>query len=117
MAHKKEQYTETIQAYKQWLEKDAIKPLFEQAWMLKGKYPPNFEYTIKWLPKTTPNATEIEKTAKAIAMLQATGLLPDDMLVDILVGSLPGISREKAMEALKNRPDEIGRMATNGAVR
>jgi len=117
LAHKKEQYTETIQVYKQWLEKDAIKPLFEQAWLLKGKYPPNFEYKIKWLPKTTPNAADIEKAAKAVALLRATGLLPDESLVELLVSLLPGVSRDKAIEALKNRPDEIGRFATNGAVK
>lgn len=105
LKHKKEQYQSTIEAYRAWAAEDILKPIIETQWLLAGLYPPNIKYEIVWLPGGRVKSADIEESARALAALKAVGLLPDELLIDMLTAILPMIDREKALEYLAQKAD------------
>jgi hypothetical protein len=114
LEQKLEQYERSLEPVTEWVTNEIVKPLLELQWLLLGLWPESMVYTITWASKKVITAENLKAVAEAGARLRALQW-PDEMVVDILAPLIPGLNKQRLLDALKtqqaSRPDEIDRLA------
>lgn len=114
LEQKLEQYERALEGVSRWESDQLLTPILEVQWLLKGIWPGNLDYEIKWASKKTINAETLLKVAQAGVALRALGW-PDEFIIKILSPLVPGLDSEGLIAAMaavkKNQPDEIDRIA------
>lgn len=116
LEQKLEQYERALEGVSRWVSDQLLTPMLETQWLLKGIWPGNLDYEIKWASKKTVNADTLQKVAQAGVSLRALGW-PDEFVIKILSPLVPGLDSEALIAAMaaakKNQPDEINRIASD----
>ena len=108
-----EQYERALETISAWVIDEVVRPLVERQWLLRGLLPESLEYEIRRMYKRPVTAADIREVAQAVLVLQGTGLLTDDILLNLITSMLP-IDAQQAAEALAaaraGQADEVTRM-------
>jgi hypothetical protein len=120
LEQKKEQYTETLGAVRQWLVTEIIKPLLERQWLLLGIWPDALTLDVQWKTKKEPTPAELEQLGKFVATLKAMGIVTDATLLRILATALPDFDIDAELAAVAaqaaERQTELQRIAANAVM-
>jgi hypothetical protein len=99
----KEQYDEILPTVTRWIETQLLKPLIELQWLLQDIWPTEITWRVVWNVKQVLVAEDVDKVAKGVVALQATGLIDDETLLDIIGTFLPTVDLSRAREMLEER--------------
>ena len=105
LGEQKEQYDRALETVTQWVEDEIVKPLLELQWLLAGIWPDGMTYEIVWASKQVITAEDVQAAADGIAKLRATGLLPDEELIKVLVELLPVLDVEVIAAYLRTQAE------------
>lgn len=110
IGHQKEQYDESLEAVREWVTDQFIAPLLERQWLLKGIFPDDVDYEIKFAPKQQVTADSVEKIARAAAQLRALGV-SEEVIGMLLAQFIPGLDPEMLFAATAPEGDSVERLA------
>lgn len=114
LREQQEQYDRALESVADWVIDAFVRPLVERQWLLAGILPDGLSYEIRRAYKKPVTAADVGDVAEAVLKLRATGLLSDEMLVDLMVMILPHVDGQEAKAALararEEAPDEVGRL-------
>lgn len=110
VGHQAEQYRETLDQVQEWVADQLIAPIIETQWLLLGILPERLGYKITWPVKKQTTPSDILTIAQAATQLRALGL-PEEVIINLMLRYLPGISREMLSEMnepnAQNVPDRL----------
>ena len=89
----KEQYDETLEALRPWIQKEILRPLFELAWLLAGLLPETLTVEYHWKAKRVLKPADLRDIADAALRLRALGL-PDPAIWTLIQQFLPDVDIE-----------------------
>ena len=115
LEQKKEQYDDSIVAFREWLEFEILNPLFETQWLLQGIYPGALDWSIEWKAKETPTPVDVGDLAKSLVALKASGLFDDETLIRMFAGYVPSVDVDAVLASLAQRQAEQQKQADNAA--
>jgi hypothetical protein len=104
----KTQYDETLDAVKEWVGDQLIRPLLEMQWLLKGIVPEFLDYQITWPVKAIVTPEDILKAAQAVQVLRGLNV-PETVLAMVLAKFLPGVDADMLLEGMEGI--DSGRLA------
>lgn len=110
IGHQKEQYDETLEAVQGWVIGQLLVPLFERQWLLRGIFPDDLDYEIKWATKQLVTPEDVEKIARAVAQFRALGA-SEEFIAAIVAQFLPGIDPALLFAALDAEEEGTERLA------
>lgn len=111
LAQKKEQYTETLEAVRQWVVAEFVRPLVERQWLLAGIWPEGLTLDVVWKAKRQASPTELAEMARFAAAVKAAKLLTDETVLRVMATVLPEFDVEAELAALTAEEDERMAMA------
>lgn len=106
LEQKKEQYDDSILAFREWLEFEILNPLFERQWLLLGIWPGALQWNIEWKAKAEPTPVDIGEMGKAIVALKASALFDDESLIRMFAGYVPSVDIDAVLDSLAQRQAE-----------
>jgi len=110
LQEQKEQYDETLEALRPWVEKEILTPLFELAWLLVGILPDALAVTYHWKAKKVLKAADLRDIAEAGVRLRALGL-PEPAIWTLIQRFLPDLDWDALMipqgDAAEGTPEVI----------
>lgn len=89
----KEQYDETLEALRPWIQKEILRPLFELEWLLAGILPETLTVAYHWKAKRVLKPADLRDIADAALRLRALGL-PDPAIWGLIQQFLPDVDIE-----------------------
>jgi hypothetical protein len=90
LGEKKEEYDETLDELRKWVNEEILRPLLERQWLLKGILPASVKYTLEWRSKQLAKAMDIRDIADAAMRLRILNV-PEPVVKGILAKFLPGV--------------------------
>jgi hypothetical protein len=106
LEQKKEQYDDSIVAFREWLEFEILNPLLETQWLLMGIWPGGLDWSIEWKAKETPTPVDVGDLAKSMVALKASGLFDDETLIRMFAGYVPSVDVDAVLASLAQRQAE-----------
>lgn len=106
LEQKKQQYDDSIVAFRDWLESEIINPLLTRQWLLLGIWPGNLDWSIEWKSKDSPTPVDVADLAKSLVALKASGLFDDESLIRMFAGYVPSVDVDAVLDALAQRQAE-----------
>jgi len=117
LEQKKEQYSETIGAVRQWLVTEILKPLIERQWLFLGIWPDGLTVDFQWKTKKEPTPAELQQLGAFVATLKSLGIVTDETLLRLLATALPDFDIDAELAAVAaaaaERQTELQRIAAN----
>lgn len=110
-----QQYQVALETISEWVTDELVVPLLERQWLLLGIWPDDLEYSVEWATKVSLTPDLLERVARAIVSLKASGLFTEETLLRFVSRFVAGFDWQAEAEALEQlraqMPDEIHRIA------
>lgn len=111
----KQQYDSVKESMSEWVSQQIVRPLIERQWLLKGIYPDGLDWSVEWASKQPFKAVDLGEAAKALTLLNATGLVTDETLIRLFSRFVPGFDADAELAALEKQKAEQAQRAENMA--
>lgn len=109
----KQQYDSVKESMSEWVSQQIVRPLIERQWLLKGIYPDGLDWSVEWASKQPFKAVDLGEAAKALTLLNATGLVTDETLIRLFSRFVPGFDADAELTALEKQKAEQAQQAEN----
>ncbi|MBN2392163.1 MAG: hypothetical protein JXR84_15655, partial [Anaerolineae bacterium] len=100
----KEQYDETLEGLRPWIQKEILRPLFELAWLLAGILPETLTVKYHWKAKRVLKPADLRDIADAALRLRALGF-PDPAIWTLIQQFLPDVDIEALLAPQGNESE------------
>jgi hypothetical protein len=111
----KQQYDSVKESTSEWVSQQIVRPLIERQWLLKGIYPGGLDWSVEWASKQPFKAADLGEAAKALTLLNATGLVTDETLIRLFSRFVPGFDADAELAALEKQKTEQAQQAEDMA--
>ena len=111
----KQQYDSVKESMSEWVSQQIVRPLIERQWLLKGIYPDGLDWSIEWASKQPFKAADLGEAAKALTMLNATGMLTNETLIRLFSRFVPGFDADAELAAMEQQQADQMQQADNMA--
>lgn len=101
LAQKKEQYEEMLEAIRQWVVGEFIRPIVERQWLLAGIWPDGLTLDVVWKAKRQATPTDLAEMARFAAAVKTAHLLTDETLLRVMAMVLPDFDVDAELAALR----------------